>query len=54
MWAQAMSTQRQISTLTYDNLEAQLKAIFDCPNYATDATDCLLSIQQDACTVAEY
>lgn len=53
-WAQALSTRQQIGTLTYNELELQLKAIFDRLNYATDATDRLLSIQQGAHTVPEY
>lgn len=54
MWAQAMSSRQQISSLTYDDLESRLKGIFDHPNYSTDATHRLMSIEQDACMVAEY
>lgn len=53
-WAQALGTRQQIGTLTYDNLEMQLKAIFNRSNYVTDTTDRLLSIQQGARTVPEY
>lgn len=42
----------QISVLS-DDLVAHLKAVFYHPNYATDATDRLLSIQHGARSVAE-
>lgn len=42
IWAQALSTRTPLDSLTFDDLEAHLKAIFDCPNYESEATERLL------------
>lgn len=49
-----MSSHSQLTSLTFDELESNLKGVFDRPHYASDATDCLLSIQQGARSVVDY
>lgn len=49
-----MSSHSQLTSLTFDELESNLKGVFDRPHYVSDATDCLLSIQQGAWSVADY
>lgn len=52
-WAQAMCTGHKISDLTYDELEIQLKVVFNRP-FEPDATNRLLTIQQGTHSVAQY
>lgn len=40
--------------LAFDELEVNIKAVFNRPNYASNATDRTLSIHQGARRVAEY
>lgn len=53
-WARTLSLRTHLSSLTFDELEVNIKAVFNRPNYASNATDRPLSIHQGARRVAEY
>lgn len=53
-WGQAMSTRNEISDLSYEELETQLKAVFDRPSYVTNVTDRLMTLRQGARSVAQF
>lgn len=53
-WAQAISSQSGLQSLTFNDLESQLKVVFDHPNYAFYATDRLVTILQGELSVAQY
>lgn len=49
-----MSTRNEISDLSYEELETQLKAVFDRPSYVTNVTDRLMTLRQGARSVAQF
>lgn len=53
-WAQASCTQNHLNTLPLGEFLRRFRRIYDRPNIAGCASDCLFTLQQGSCSVAEY